>query len=414
MDGEQTVNSAQVQQVATSSGGLSTRAHVLLLSSTFFFIFLGAGAQQAFLMPYMGAFTDWSRLQRQIVIAMVYFSMTVFRLGNVYLLRNWPQWKCSIVGAATYVLFPIAMLVVYFVPSYPLALAAAAVWGWGGAAMWMGTTMQMLSLADEAKKHGTGMGILYGATHAGWALGVIVLGAIFGFGQSVEMPWLVYAAATLLTVIGYAIMLWLPRLPEPLPELPTWSALMEIMSRTKARIAAFLLFAASLAFGFVLGSFTDYVEGAHGAQWLWITAFFYPFARFVLSFASGLLSERLSHGTVLAVSFFGGALGMFVPLMWAHPAGLAVTALMLGLLNGAVPVVSSAVIGVSADQKRRPLSYGAMFTWRDLGVVVATVAGGLLGMGVDDVAATFGVFGAVFVVCGAISLALNRYAEQQL
>lgn len=102
MDGEQTVNSAQVQQVATSSGGLSTRAHVLLLSSTFFFIFLGAGAQQAFLMPYMGAFTDWSRLQRQIVIAMVYFSMTVFRLGNVYLLRNWPQWKCSIVGAATY------------------------------------------------------------------------------------------------------------------------------------------------------------------------------------------------------------------------------------------------------------------------------------------------------------------------
>ena len=87
---------------------------------------------------------------------------------------------------------------------------------------------------------------------------------------------------------------------------------------------------------------------------------------------------------------------------------------MLGLRNGAVPVGSSAVIGVSADQKRRPLSYGAMFTWRDLGVVVATVAGGLLGMGVDDVAATFGVFGAVFVVCGAISLALNRYAEQQL
>jgi MFS family permease len=313
-----------------------------------------------------------------------------------------------------YVVFPIVMLALYFVPSYPLAIAASAVWGWGGAAMWMGTTLQILSLADRAKKHGTGMGVLYGATHAGWAVGVIVLGAVFGHAQSVQTPWLLYVAATILTLIGYAIMLALPRRPEPLPEMPTWAALWEIMSRSKARIAAFLLFAASLAFGFVLGSFTDYVENAHGAQWLWIATFFYPFARFVLSFSSGLLSERMGHGSVLAVGFFGGAGGMLIPLLWTHPAALAVTALMLGLLNGAVPVVSTALIGGSADQARRPLVYGAMFTWRDLGVVVAAVAGSLLGLQVEGVGLTFGVFSIVFAVCGAVALILNRYAEQQL
>ncbi len=398
----------------TQSSKLSTRAHVLILSSTFFFIFLGTGAQQAFLLPYLEEFTDWSQFQRALVIATVYFSMTIFRLGNVYLLRDWPQWKCSIAGGAMYVMFPVAMLGLYFFPSYPLAIVAAAIWGWGGAAMWMGTTLQILALADRAEKHGTGMGVLYGATHAGWALGVVVLGAVFGYAQSVEMPWLLYAVATALAVIGYAIMLWLPRRPEPLPEMPTWSALMEIMARKKAQIAAFLLFAASLAFGFVLGSFTDYVENAYGAGWLWIATFFYPFARFMLSFTSGLLSERMSHGSVLAIGFFGGAAGMAIPLLWDHPAALALTALMLGLLNGAVPVVSTTLIGTSAEQKRRPLVYGAMFTWRDLGVVVAAVAGSLLGLEPGSVLTTFGLFGVVFVACGIASLILNRYAEQRL
>ena len=394
--------------------GFSTRAHVLLLSSTFFFIFMGTGAQQAFLVPYLGEITDWSRLERALVIAMVYFSMTIFRLGNVYLLRGWPQWKCSIAGGVTYVLFPVAMLGLYFVPSYPLALAAAALWGWGGAAMWMGTTLRVLSLADRAKKHGMGMGVLYGATHAGWALGVIVLGAVFGYAQPAELPWLLYAAATAISLIGFGIMLALPRPVEPLPEMPTWDALMRLMSQAKARIAAFLLFSASMAFGFVLGTFTDHVESTHGAQWLWIATFFYPFSLFILSFSSGLLSERMSHGSVLAIGFFGGAMGMAVPLLWAHPIALAITAMMLGLLNGAVPVVSTALIGSSADQKRRPLAYGAMFTWRDLGVVVAAVSGSLLGLRVEGVTLTFVVFGAVFVVCGVVSLILNRYAKERL
>jgi predicted MFS family arabinose efflux permease len=402
------------EQPQPQTGGLSTRAHVLLLSSTFLFIFMGTGAQQAFLLPYLEEFTDWNELQRALVIATVYFSMTIFRLGNVYLLRDWPQWKCSIVGGAMYVMFPIAMLGLYFFPSYPLAIAAAAVWGWGGAAMWMGTTLQVLALADRAQKHGTGMGVLYGATHAGWALGVVVLGSVFSYAQEIGMPWILYAVATGLTLIGYGIKLWLPRRPEPLPEMPTLGTLKELMSRKKTQIAAFLLFAASLAFGFVLGRFTDFVKIEHGTNWVWITAFFYPFARMILSFASGLLSERLSHGTVLAIGFFGGAAGMAVPLLVEHPAGLAVTALALGLLNGAVPVVSTALIGTSAERNRRPLAYGAMFTWRDLGVVVATVAGGILGLRAESVATTFGVFGAVFVVCGIISLILNRYAEQRL
>ena len=397
----------------SNENGMSTRAHVSLLSAAFMFVFMGAGAQQVLLLPYLSRVTNWSDLQRSLVIATVYFSMTVFRLGNVYLLRRWPQWQCTIVGAAMYSFFTLAMFGIYFVPSYPLALLAAAIWGWGAAAMWMGTTMQILALTDRAKRHGLGMGVLYGATHAGWMMGVVVLGMVFDSVQD-STPWTLYAAATGLTLVGNAILLLLPRRPEPLPEMPTVTDLIQIMSRAKAQIAAFLLFAASLAFGFVLGTFSDYVDAQYGAEWIWISALFYPAARLVLSFTSGLLTERVSHGSLLALGFFGGALGMLVPLTIHHPLGLAVTALMLGLLNGSVPVVSTALIGDSADSKRRPLIYGAMFTWRDLGVVVAVVAGKLLGLTTDNVALVFGVFGMVFAICGVASLALNRYAEERL
>ncbi len=397
----------------SNENGMSTRALVSLLSAAFMFVFMGAGAQQVLLLPYLSRVTNWSDLQRSLVIATVYFSMTVFRLGNVYLLRRWPQWRCTIVGAAMYSFFTLAMLGIYFVPSYPLALLAAAIWGWGGAAMWMGTTMQILALTDRAKRHGLGMGVLYGTTHAGWMIGVVVLGMVFDNVQTSD-PWVLYAVATGLTLIGNAILLALPRRPEPLPEMPTLTDLIQIMSRAKAQIAAFLLFAASLAFGFVLGTFSDYVDAQYGAEWIWISALFYPGARLVLSFTSGLLTERVGHGTLLALGFFGGALGMLVPLTIHHPMGLAVTALMLGLLNGSVPVVSTALIGDSADSKRRPLVYGAMFTWRDLGVVVAVVAGKLLGLTTDNVALVFGVFGIVFAICGVASLALNRYAEERL
>lgn len=392
---------------------LSARAQVLLLSASFFFLFLGAGAQQAFLLPYLAQFTSWTDLQRAMVIALVYLSMTVFRLGNVYLLRRWPQWLCTIVGAATYTLFTVAMWVLYYLPSYVLALVAAAVWGWGGAAMWMGSTIQTLALSESARRQGSAVGVLYAATHAGWMLGVIVLGLVFGATQHTR-PWVVYAAATGMTAIGNLLLLALPRPVEPLPEMPSWAALRQIMSRVKARVAAFLLFTSSLSFGFVLGVFTDYVQARHGAAWLWVASFFYPFARFLLSFASGVMSERTGHGTVLALGFFGGALGMAAPLLLTHPLGLAGTALMLGLLSGSVPVVSSALVGHSAEQKRRPLAYGAMFTWRDLGVVTAVVAGKVLGLTTNNATLVFGFFAAVFALCGVVSLVLNRYAAERM
>ena len=53
---------------------------IFLLSGTFFFIFMGAGAQQLYIAPYLTECTEWSGLMRALVPATVYISMMIFRI----------------------------------------------------------------------------------------------------------------------------------------------------------------------------------------------------------------------------------------------------------------------------------------------------------------------------------------------
>ena len=110
---------------ATSTPGTHFRRDLYLLSATFVFVFMGAGAQQAYLVPYLSRVTDWSRLQCSSIVACVYGSMVVFRLLNLRLFPHWSDHRYTLVGAWAYFAFTVLMAVVAFLPSYPLALAAA-------------------------------------------------------------------------------------------------------------------------------------------------------------------------------------------------------------------------------------------------------------------------------------------------
>jgi hypothetical protein len=389
------------------------RRVLLMQSGAFFFIFLGAGAQQLYLSGYLQVCTDWTPVRRGAVIATVYASMMVFRVANVYLLRGWSDWLLSLVGSLTYTLFTLVMLATFWLKSYPLALAGAVVWGWGASAMWAGTTLQFLAATDAGqRKHGAIQGLLYAVTDAGWLAGTILLGMIHA--RASLPPYALYAVAAGMTVVGNVLAVLAPRDLEPQGPMPTVGDLLRVASRGKALVAGFLLVASSLSFGLMLGAFRDYLEHTHGPQALWVTAMFYPGMRLMLRFAGGRMSDCMGHATVLATSFLSAAAGMFVAAGWQTIAGAALAAGTLGLLNGAVPVVASAMVGESADRARRPLAYGTLFAWRDLGVVVATLWGQALMGGGGDFAFTFRTFAVVFVVCGVLSLLLQKYAEERL
>jgi MFS family permease len=367
---------------------------------------MGAGAQQAFLVPYLGRVNGWSSLHASYLIGATYFAMMVGRVAHIYLLPGWSDRRLIIVGSLTYLIFTLAIFTVAHVDSYLVALSSALLWGMGGAMMWAGTAMQTLVIADEAKgrQYGTSMGILYAAANAGWLAGVIVLGNLYERLPPSDLP-LLYLAASGLTLLGVVQAMRLPATTRS-GAAPSEARVLAIAVQPRLLVPGLLLLAASLSFGLILGAFGTFVNEVYGARWVWVSVSLYPAVRTVLSFVGGYLMDRAGQVPVLVGSFLGGAAGLLVTVLWSHPLGVVFGATMLGLVSSTVPVVTGAMIG-STDIRQRPLEFGIVFTWRDLGVIIAAVGANAIGL-TFDLHAAFLFFACVFLLCGLLSLYLRK------
>ncbi len=382
------------------------------MAGVFFLIFAGAGAQQQYLVSYLSRITPWSGLQRAGLLAVVYACMMFFRIGNLYLLRRWPDWKWRVVGSTTYVLFPAGMALLAFVPNYWLALGFALLWGWGATAMWGGSTMEVLALSEGRRgRYGLGMGLIYSATHTGFLIGVVGLGLIYA--HYPQHPQLLYFTATAVTVVGVLVSLALPRTGEAQIDPPSAQVLWQIFRNPGARIASFLLASSALAYGLMLGAFADFVTSSYGAGWVWITAMFFPAIRAVCALLSGTISDIKGRGPVLATAFLLGAIGCGLAAAWDSPVAMAITAGLLGLVNGSVPPVSASLIGDAAQRRRRPLAYGVIFAWTDFGVACALIMSRLL-LTHEQLQSIFVIFALVFTLCGVVAALLGRYPQQRM
>jgi MFS family permease len=395
------------------AAGTHFRRDLYLLSATFVFVFMGAGAQQAYLVPYLSRVTDWSKLQCSSIVACVYLGMMVFRLGNLRLFPHWSDRRYTLVGAWAYFAFTVLMALVAFVPVYPFAVVAAGLWGAGAAMMWTGTSMQILRLSDQAGgRHGTGMGILYTSLHAGWLAGAILLGLLYDHLDSHRL-YLVYVAAAVITLPGNLLAMFLPASGTPARCAVTLAGIFDILRRPRAQIAAALQFVAALGYGLILGAFTRYVESEYGANWIWVTVSLYPATLMALSWIGGALNDRVGQSPVLVSGFVAGAVGLAVTVFFHSPYSAVLTAFALGLLNSTVSVSASAIVGKAAEPERRPMVYGVVFAARDLGIVTAAVGATALGNRIP-MNAVFGLFAVVFAACAGLSLMLARYTRQRL
>lgn len=389
------------------------RRDLYLLSLTFVFVFMGAGAQQAYLVPYLSRVTDWSKLECSSIVASVYLAMMVFRLGNLRLFPTWSDRRYTLVGSWAYFAFTVLMALIPFVPFYPLGLAAAWTWGAGAAMMWTGTSMQILRLSDQAGgRHGTGMGILYTSLHAGWLAGAVGLGLLYD-ALDTERLYLVYVAAAAITLPGNVLSALLPARGSPARCPPTLAGIVEVLRRPRAQIAAVLQFLSALGYGLILGAFTRYVETEYGAGWIWVAVSLYPATLMALSWLGGALNDRIGQAPVLVGGFLSGATGLAATVFLHSPWSAAFTAFALGLLNSTVSVSASAIVGKAADPERRPLVYGVVFSARDLGIVTAALGGTALSTAMP-MQTVFALFAVVFLGCAILATRLSRYARQTL
>ncbi len=390
----------------------ATRA-LAILAMAFFFIFAGAGAQQQYVLPYLHENLSWAEIYAAAALAGVYIGEAFLRVLNLAFVARLPDNVLSAIGSLTYVMFPAAVGLSYFTKSWHMLLMAGLVWGWGGALLWTGSSMQALRYGEALKdRHGLGTGVLYIGTHLGFLTGVIVLGIIHAHASL--RPYITFLVAAAVTAVGSGLLFTIPATAGRVAETLTWSSFVQALRRVKVQVATFLMFCSGLAFGMMLGPLGRHIADTYGPQWLWITASFFPIARAVVAFGAGLLADYFSAGALLCIAFMLASGGLAAATGWASPAAMGLAAFSLGLLQGTVPVVATAMVGKSAERTRRALPHAIIFTGRDIGVTLAVLASMGAHQQVGTFLPIFGAFAVVFAVCGAASLLLTRYAHERI
>jgi len=138
----------------------------------------------------------------------------------------------------------------------------------------------------------------------------------------------------------------------------------------------------------------------------------FPSTRAVLSLSGGILSDRFGRSHIFFAAFLLSALGLLLAAAWTHPITIALSISALGVQGGIVPPVSMALIGDSVQPERRHLAFGAIFVWRDLGVVIALLGGQFLRLRLGGFGPTFLIFGTVFLMCAFLSTRLARQEQE--
>ncbi|MFQ6098600.1 MAG: MFS transporter, partial [Armatimonadota bacterium] len=280
---------------------------------------------------------------------------------------------------------------------------------WGAAAFWSGSSTRALDVSDRRARYGLSAGTLYAATHVGFLAGTLLLGPI---GNAWGPPAAFYVALHA-TAVGVVVLAFLPRRDFP-REAPTLRGIVKMAFSPKGGIVAFLLLTSSLGFGLLLGAFSERVEDTFGLAWGGVIAAAYPAARLFMAFVGATLSDALGRHRVFFGAFALASLCLAASTVSEHAVSLALAALALGALNGAVPPTAMALIGDSADRSRRRLAYGALFVWRDLGVAAAIVFSKMLQVMRGEYDAPFAAFAAIFGVCAVPALLLGRRTDERL
>ncbi len=391
----------------------SAGRNLFLLCISFALIYLGAGASQQYVMPYLKDTLGWTTTAAGLCLMAVYVGELFIRVPNLALVHSLPDSLLTVLGGVTYALFPAALAAAYFWGGFPLVLGVGLLWGWGAAAFWTGSSMQALRYGEAMRgRHGLGAGLLYFTLHIGFTAGVFLQGRLHA--TAGVPPWLPFALAAVATAVGVAVAAAIPPTVRRVSVKITWADVVQCWRRVKVRVAGFLMFTSGMALGTIFAPFAQHASAEYGPVVLYLTAVFFPLARLLVALISGALSDVVAPGWVLAVVFWATSAALAIVPFWKSAVALAIAAFCLGLLQGTVPPVATAIVGKSADRLRRPLPHAIIFSFRDLGASVAIGASIVASHVLKQFSLTFPIFAGLFALCGLASLLLVKHWAERL
>ena len=391
--------SAQTETPAEPGQGLHD---LIVLSLAFFFTFMGPAAVQQFLGPYLVEETGLSRQVCSWVLASVYFSCVFWRLLCGYTAHFLGGRGSIVFGLCTYTGFAGC---IYFFPNYWTALAAAMVWGWGAAAIWVAGPTRILE-NQSALKRGRASGIFYTSVYLGQAIGVLLLGWL---GNKWGRPW-IFGVAAAIGLLANGISLFVRR-TEAEPTKPNVWDVLSVMRGKRGIILCGILFTSSMSFGIVLGPLNSTVDEIAGfTQISSLTIGFYV-GRLIVGWVAGWCTDRFGRTPVLAFAFFVGAAGLTIAAASTTSVPLALAAFSLGIQAGIVHIPVMALVGDWIEPERRHLAFGALYAWGNLARGFAIAFGETLRSALGGAQVAFGVFAVMMAICGVLSIVVGRQSS---
>jgi MFS family permease len=369
-----------------------------LLSAAFFLVFLGGGAFQQFVGPYLRVTYHLGVGAAATVLATVYlvaFACLTFATYSMSLLGEY--WALILAMLSYGVLDVVALIT----GNLAVLILAAVVWGWGASVLWTAGTAFALDLAGPGA-YGRLSGILYSGVYIGQALGVLLLGALSGL---IGARGLATSAAAI-TLAGAMAALRLPRQRHPRAPARLLNPL-RVFEAATTRRAALVLLLASSGFGLLLGAFGQVVATLYGLAAVgWITGAFYV-ARIPAGAGGGRLIDRFGRRPVLQTAFFVSVGALLLTALLQQPALLVLCALALGVQAAVVPVGLTTWVGDHARAENRPYTYAAVALWSNMGTGLAILGGPWLLAVLGGWRGIFGFFAAIFLICALLARRLD-------
>jgi len=373
-------------------------ADLVILSSSFLLIFMGAGAFQQFMIPMLSERLGKTALESSWILAALYLSFLWWRVACSYTLKWLGDYWSLILGSLIYTIFPLAVL---FTRSYALLLVLAIAWGWGAASIWISASTRVLD-SSSSKKYGISSGTFYTAAQLGQAIGVILLERIIRTGGENGMLFWVF----LITAAGNAMLFMLPA-KTVVREQPKLAKVFGVLKSGRNKAVAFMQFASSFGFGVMMSSFADMVRSYYGILLVGTATIWFYVVRLFSSSFLGWLSDRWGRERILFLGFLLSAVGFTVVVFNHSLPAMYLEAGLLGFQFGTVPVAVMAMIGDETKPEERHLVFGGMFLWRDLGVAVAIISGMYINAFTRNYSVSFAIFAALFFVCAFLALRMK-------
>ena len=384
----------------------SGRKELYTLSAAYFFSYMGVGAIQPYLKPYLEDLNGWSGPKSAWVLGSVYLSGIFAQFVSVTMVRMFGPRLTVIIGLGFCTAF--SWLIVLHPTSFPLLLAFGVIWGWGASCLWVGGPSIVLDNADE-KTYGSASSVLHASVFFSQGLGVLVLGWI---ASEYGRPKL-FIVAAVISIIANVISFGLPRARAKVERVSLLEG-MKVLCSWQGLIVSILMLSSSFGFGILLGNLSSSVAEARqdfGSVGT-LTLGFY-IARLVLGWAAGPLSDRFGRAPLLVFGYGSAAVGLFLAGFSDHPAVVTFAALSLGIQIGAATVTVTALIGDWAPPAKRHVILGTLQMWKGVGAASTIILGQYLKIWMGGYETTFFIFSGLMAICVVLALVLGALFKQE-